>query len=130
FEVSNLLGNVCRSVGINPVVPDVYKASMKPDESSQPPKAFETGESSDLPGRNPTELNGQEMQVIPGEIPQKEDACDETHSANQCHLSAVDFNAPPADGFKKAPNRRKKKKIASTDNPEHHQDKPEAMISS
>ncbi|GAB2303224.1 hypothetical protein Dimus_037221, partial [Dionaea muscipula] len=68
------------------------QASMKPDESLQLPKAFETGESSDLPGRNPTELDGQELQFIPGEIPQKEDACDATHSENQCHQSAVDIN--------------------------------------
>ncbi|GAB2295959.1 hypothetical protein Dimus_030106, partial [Dionaea muscipula] len=59
---------------------------------SMPPKAFETGEPSELSGRNPMELDGQEMQFIPGENPQKADPCDATHSENQGQQSAEDIN--------------------------------------
>ncbi|GAB2302981.1 hypothetical protein Dimus_036974 [Dionaea muscipula] len=105
------------------------QASIMTDKSLQPPKAFETGEPYDLHSEKSMELDGQKCDSYRGKST-KADACDATHSENQGHQSAVDINAPPIDGFKKAPNRRKKKKIASTDNPEHHQDKPEAMISS
>ncbi|GAB2270272.1 hypothetical protein Dimus_005177, partial [Dionaea muscipula] len=71
------------------------QACINTVESLQPPKALETGESSDPHGRNPAEQEDQTKHHIPGESPQKKDTCDTSQSETECHQNTITTIDPP-----------------------------------